>query len=48
MFAAHNKLDNLIVFLDHNKQQIEGKVEDISGPLNFEEKWKKNEYSWAK
>ena len=40
MFAAHNKLDNLIVFLDHNKQQIEGKVEDISGPLNFEEKWK--------
>ena len=40
MFAAHYKLDNLIVFLDFNKQQIEGKVEEIIGPLNFAEKWK--------
>ncbi len=40
MFAAHNKLDNLIVFLDSNKQQIEGKVEDILGPMQYEEKWK--------
>ncbi len=40
MFSAHYKLDNLIVFLDFNKQQIEGKVEEIIGPLNFYEKWK--------
>ncbi|MBN1521019.1 MAG: transketolase [Candidatus Aureabacteria bacterium] len=40
MFAAHNKLDNLIVFLDFNKQQIEGRVDEIIGPLQYEEKWK--------
>ncbi|MCK5708726.1 MAG: transketolase [Candidatus Aureabacteria bacterium] len=39
MFAAHNKLNNLIVFLDFNKLQIEGKVKDIIGPLNFQDKW---------
>jgi transketolase len=40
MFAAHHKLDNLTVFLDANRQQIEGQVEEIIGPLNYEEKWK--------
>jgi transketolase len=40
MFSAHHRLDNLIVFLDCNKQQIEGKVEDIIRPISYEEKWK--------
>lgn len=31
MFAAHNKLDNLIVAVDFNKQQIDGSTVDIMG-----------------
>jgi len=34
MFAAHNKLDNLIVAIDLNGQQIDGKTEDILGINN--------------
>jgi transketolase len=34
MFAAHNKVDNLIVTVDFNKQQIDGSTVDIMG---FEE-----------
>ena len=30
-FAAHYKLDNLICFVDSNKRQLDGKVEDIMG-----------------
>lgn len=29
LFAAHQKLDNLITFVDHNKQQLDGFCEDI-------------------
>ncbi|MCO5248974.1 MAG: transketolase [Chitinophagales bacterium] len=29
MFAAHNKLDNLILTVDYNNAQIDGKVDDI-------------------
>lgn len=31
MFAAHNKLDNMIVAVDFNKQQIDGSTVDIMG-----------------
>lgn len=31
MFAAHNKLDNLVVIVDCNGLQIDGRVEDVAG-----------------
>jgi transketolase len=31
MFAAHHKVDNLIVTIDYNGQQIDGSVKDIMG-----------------
>lgn len=31
MFAAHNKVDNLIATIDFNKQQIDGSIVDIMG-----------------
>ena len=31
MFAAHNKLDNLVLFVDQNGLQIDGAVEDVAG-----------------
>ncbi len=31
MFAAHNKLDNLVVIVDQNGLQIDGTVEEVSG-----------------
>lgn len=40
MFAAHYKLDNLIVFLDHNGLQIDGKNEDIMNIEPVDEKFK--------
>lgn len=40
MAAGHHKLDNLIVMLDHNKLQIDGKVEDIKGIEPISDKWK--------
>ncbi len=38
MFAAANKLDNLTVFIDWNKKQLDGYVCDISEPFSFKEK----------
>ncbi len=32
MAAAHYKLDNLLVFLDHNGLQIDGKITDVLSP----------------
>lgn len=29
MFASHRKLDNLIIFVDYNKQQLDGSTEDV-------------------
>lgn len=40
MSAAHRKLDNLTVFLDHNKLQIDGRVEEIKGLAPVGDKWK--------
>ena len=31
MFASHNKLDNLVLFVDQNGLQIDGAVEDVAG-----------------
>lgn len=39
MFAAHHKLHNLIVFIDHNKKQLDGPTNAIIDPLDFEEKF---------
>ena len=39
-FIAHNDLNNMVVFLDYNKQQLDGYLEDINRPYFFEEKAK--------
>ena len=39
-FAAHHKLDNLIVFLDNNGLQIDGTCESVINVEPLEEKWK--------
>lgn len=40
MTAGHHKVENLIVILDHNKLQIDGKVEDIKGIEPLADKWR--------
>lgn len=40
MSAGHHKLGNLVIILDHNKLQIDGKVEDIKGIEPIADKWK--------
>jgi len=40
MSAAHYNLDNLVVIFDVNGLQIDGKVEDVIGPLPLDEKAK--------
>lgn len=39
MFAAHYKLDNLTLFVDHNGLQIDGKVSDVMNPTPVKEKY---------
>lgn len=39
MMAAHFKLNNLIVFTDYNKLQIDGTVEEILGVADLGKKW---------
>ncbi len=39
MFASHKKLDNLCLFLDYNKLQIDGTVAEVGGPAPFAEKF---------
>ncbi|KJS86476.1 MAG: transketolase [Peptococcaceae bacterium BICA1-8] len=39
MAAAHFKLNNLIVFTDYNKLQIDGTVEEIMGLAPLDKKW---------
>lgn len=38
MFAAHKKLDNLIVFVDLNNLQIDGTLDDVNSPLPVDKK----------
>lgn len=40
MFAAHHKLDNITVFLDHNGLQIDGPNEDIMNIEPIDDKFK--------
>lgn len=40
MFASHNKLDNLIAFLDYNGAQIDGKINEVCSIEPVAEKWK--------
>ncbi|QOR33681.1 transketolase [Clostridium sp. 'deep sea'] len=44
MFASHNKLGKLIVFLDFNGLQIDGKVQDVMGIDPLPEKW--SSFGW--
>lgn len=37
-FAAHQKLDHLIVLIDDNKKQLDGYTTDICDPFDFVEK----------
>ncbi len=40
MFASHQKLDNLIVFVDRNNLQIDGSTEDVVSIEPLVSKWK--------
>lgn len=39
MFAGHRKLDNLIVIVDNNGLQIDGKIDDICSPYPIDKKF---------
>ncbi|MBQ8623521.1 MAG: transketolase [Oscillospiraceae bacterium] len=39
MFAAHNKLDNLVAIVDNNGLQIDGKVSDVCSPYPITDKF---------
>lgn len=39
MFAAHRKLDNLVVIVDNNNLQIDGTVEEICSPYPIDKKF---------
>ena len=39
-FAGHKKLDNLIVFLDYNKMQLDGTLEEVNDSGNMYDKFK--------
>lgn len=40
LFAAHQRLDNFILFVDFNKKQLDGDVSDVCGLENIEDKFK--------
>ena len=44
MFAGHFKLDNLCAFIDYNRKQIDGDVEDIMGVAPLADKWRAFEW----
>ena len=39
MFAGHRKLDNLVVIVDNNGMQIDGKIEDVCSPYPIDKKF---------
>ena len=39
MFAGARKLDNLVVVVDNNGLQIDGKIEDVCSPYPIDKKW---------
>ncbi|MEW6621874.1 MAG: transketolase [Bacillota bacterium] len=40
MLAAHYKLDNFTVILDHNGLQIDGRIEEVMNPEPIADKWR--------
>jgi transketolase len=40
MFAAHQKLDNLIAFCDYNKMCLDGEIKDILNIEPIADKWR--------
>lgn len=40
MFAGHRKLDNLVVIVDNNGLQIDGRIEDVCSPYPIDEKFR--------
>ncbi len=40
MYAAHNKIDNLIATIDYNGQQIDGPVDEVLSLMDLKAKWK--------
>ena len=44
MYAAHNKVDNLIATIDYNNAQIDGSVDDVLSLGNL--KWKYEAFGW--
>ena len=40
MFAGHRNLDNLVVIVDNNGLQIDGKIDDVCSPYPIDEKFK--------
>jgi transketolase len=45
MFAAHHKLDNLVVITDYNKMQIDAEIENIVSLEPLVDKWRS--FGWA-
>ena len=39
MFAGHRRLDNLVVIVDNNGLQIDGKIEDVCSPYPIDKKF---------
>lgn len=39
MFAGHRKLDNLVVIVDNNGLQIDGRLEDVCSPCPIDRKF---------
>ena len=39
MFAAHRKLDNLVVIVDNNNLQIDGAISDVCSPYPIDKKF---------
>ena len=39
MFAGHRQLDNLVVIVDNNGLQIDGKIEDVCSPYPIDKKF---------
>lgn len=48
MFAAHNKLDNLVIFVDQNGLQIDGTVEEVGGIEPLDKKFESFGFEVAK
>ncbi len=40
MFAGHRKMDNLVLIVDNNGLQIDGKIDDVCSPYPIDEKLK--------